>query len=79
MFVAICYIIKTTFISRLVIHSQQLNETPLKCWIVIEESGEVCCGHCNCIAGLGETCTHIAAILFYLEAVYRVQEVKTCS
>ena len=31
------------------------------------------------MAGLGETCTHIAAILFYLEAAYRVQEVKTCT
>ena len=31
------------------------------------------------MAGLGETCTHIAAILFYLEAAYRVQEIKTCT
>ena len=31
------------------------------------------------MAGLGETCTHIAAILFYLEAANRFQEVKTCT
>lgn len=29
------------------------------------------------MAGLGETCTHIAAILFYLEAVSRAQGVIT--
>ena len=29
------------------------------------------------MAGLGETCTHIAAVLFYIEAVARVQEQQT--
>ena len=29
------------------------------------------------MAGLGETCTHIAAVLFYLEAVARLQGTKT--
>lgn len=24
-------------------------------------------GHCNCMAGLGEVCSHIAAVLFLLE------------
>ena len=31
------------------------------------------------MAGLGETCTHIAAVLFYLEALYRIEEVQTCT
>ena len=31
------------------------------------------------MAGLGETCTHIAAVLFYLEAVHRFEEAKTCT
>ena len=31
------------------------------------------------MAGLGEVCTHIAAILFYLEALHRVKEVETCT
>ena len=29
------------------------------------------------MAGLGETCTHIAAVLFYLEAVTRLQDKET--
>lgn len=62
-----------------VLHSQRLNEIPVKCWVVIENSGEVCCAHCNCMAGLGEACTHIGAILFYLEAVCRFEEAKTCT
>ena len=31
------------------------------------------------MAGLGETYTHIAAVLFYLEALYRIEEVQTCT
>ena len=31
------------------------------------------------MAGLGEVCTHVAAVLFYLEAVYRMQGQETCT
>ena len=31
------------------------------------------------MAGLEEVCTHIAAILFYLEAACTFEEVKTCT
>ena len=44
---------------------------------MIEVDGVIVCVHCNCMAGLGETCTYIAAILFYLETVAHLQGVKT--
>ncbi len=31
------------------------------------------------MAGLGETCTHVAAVLFYLEALNRLQGSETCT
>ena len=31
------------------------------------------------MAGLGEACSHIAAVLFYLEALARMQGTKTCT
>ena len=31
------------------------------------------------MAGLGETCTHIAAVLFYIQAVARLQGKETCT
>ena len=31
------------------------------------------------MAGLGETCTHIGAILFYLEALHRLRGTETCT
>ena len=60
-------------------HSQWLSENPLKCWVIIETTGEICCAHGNCMAGLGEVCTHVTAVLFYLEALHRVEDVKTCA
>ena len=60
-------------------HSQRCNETPLSCWIVCESSGEVVCAHCNCMAGLGEVCTHVAAVLFYLETTTKLSGASTCT
>jgi len=34
---------------------KKINTTFLSAWIIIEEKGEICCAHCNCMAGLGET------------------------
>ena len=49
-------------------HSQRLSVPPAKAWIGVENSGTIICGHCDCMAGMGEACSHIAAILFTLEA-----------
>ena len=49
-------------------HSQSLSLAPLKVWLVITVDGEVLCGHCTGMAGLGEACSHVAAVLFATEA-----------
>ena len=56
-----------------------MNDTPLSCWIILEETGDVCCPHCTCMAGQGEACTHVAVVLFYVEAIYQMQGVETCT
>ena len=38
--------------------------------------GVVMCAHCDCVAGLGEVCSHVGAILFYVESAYHV---KSCT
>ena len=45
----------------------------------MELTGEICCAHCTCMAGLGEACTHVAAILFYLETRVRIDGQPTCT
>ena len=47
-------------------HSQRLNNPSLKPWAVVRRDGVVLGGHCNCTAGQGEFCSHVAAMLFRL-------------
>ena len=54
-----------------------LNKTSLKPWVIAEKNGVICSGHCTCMAALGETCTHVSALLFYTDAVVRVHTLKT--
>ncbi|KAK4885293.1 hypothetical protein RN001_001564 [Aquatica leii] len=56
-------------VSYLVKHSQRMNQPPLKVWIIAEKDGSIRNGHCTCMAGVGEACSHIAAILYYLEYI----------
>jgi len=60
-----------------VMHSQRLSEAPLSPWIIIQPDGKVLAAHCNCMAGLGESCTHVAALLFSIEATVKVRESQT--
>ena len=59
---------KTFLILADVKHSQRVSATPLKPWVAVEKTGVVLCAHCICMAVLGEACSHIAALLFTLEA-----------
>ena len=51
-----------------VIPSQRLNDEPHVPWIAINETtASVAAAHCNCMAGLGESCSLIGALLFKIE------------
>ncbi|XP_034062056.1 uncharacterized protein LOC117539828 [Gymnodraco acuticeps] len=60
-------------------HSQRSGETPLKTWIVAKEDGEVVTAHCNCMAGLSESCSHVGAVLFAIEAGVKMRETASCT
>ena len=47
-------------------HSQTVSADNLRPWVAAEKDGIVICAHCNCMAGLGEACSHIAALLMSL-------------
>ena len=49
------------------LQSQSLSITPLEHWIIAEKNGKAIYGRCTCMTGLGESCTHISAILFWTE------------
>ena len=67
------------FVHARVRHSQKVSATPLHPWIGVEKNGTIICGHCDCMAGLGEACSHIAAVLFALEYNTRIVAGTTCT
>ena len=56
-------------------HSMKhLNESTkkypnLKPWIILYKNGTIAYAHCTCMAGLGEVCSHAAAIAFALYSI----------
>lgn len=60
-------------------HSQSLSLGPLTAWLLMKADGRVVHGHCLCMAGLGETCSHIAALLFYMQLRLEVEKAKSCT
>ncbi|MCL4144766.1 UNVERIFIED_CONTAM: hypothetical protein GTU68_057373 [Idotea baltica] len=49
-------------------HSQKLNEKPLTPWVFAHKDGVIISAHCDCMAGLGETCSHVGALLWAVES-----------
>ena len=54
-----------------------MSEKPLQPWVLAETGGKILAAHCNCMAGLGEACSHIASLLFAVEAGVRARESTT--
>ena len=52
-------------------HSYSTGKPPLDVWFIVRSSGSVEVGHCTCMAGLAETCSHVGALLFWIEAAAR--------
>lgn len=46
-----------------------MNESALNGWVLANMDGSIICGHCTCIAGLSETCSHVGAICFAVSAI----------
>ncbi|XP_034058948.1 uncharacterized protein LOC117537732 [Gymnodraco acuticeps] len=40
---------------------------------------EVVTAHCNCMAGLSESCSHVGAVLFAIEAGVKMRETASCT
>ena len=57
---------KALVLTARVRHSQKLNDPQLKPWVMIKTDGIILGAHCNCMAGFGECCSHVSALLFKL-------------
>ena len=57
-----------------VCHSEEVPDSPPAPWLLTEKEGKVVSAHCNCMAGLGEACSHVGAVLFYIEAANKMKD-----
>ena len=52
--------------------SERLSDTPHKFWFYIEkQTVKIQSAYCSCMAGMSQTCNHVAAALFRMEAAAR--------
>ena len=58
-------------------HSQKVSDTPTKTWIITQMNREIFSAHCDCMAGLGESCSHVGALLFFIEAALKTRDSRT--
>ena len=76
-----CIIANKFLVPAKVRHSQWMNDPPIPVWIICSEDGTVIsCAHCiGCMAGLGECCSHVACVLFYIEVWTRLHAKLACT
>ena len=61
-------------------HSQGMTEAPLPVWIIASKEGKIISAHClACKARLAESCSHVASVLFYVEAWTRINGKLACT
>ncbi|XP_075550050.1 uncharacterized protein LOC142583458 isoform X1 [Dermacentor variabilis] len=60
-------------------HSQRLWEPDLKVWCLASTDGSIITAHCTSMAGAGEACSHIGAVLFAVETSVHLRETRTCT
>ncbi|PFX31462.1 hypothetical protein AWC38_SpisGene3676 [Stylophora pistillata] len=61
-------------------HSQRMNDPLIPIWVIASQEGTIISAHCmGCKAGLAETCSHVASVLFYIEAWTRIHGKLACT
>ena len=56
---------------------QIVSDTLTASWLLTEMEAKVVSVHCNCMAGLGEVCSHVGDVLFYIEAANKMKDSVT--
>ena len=58
-----------------------MNDPHVPLWIIVTNEGPILSAHCmaGCMAGLGECCSHIASMLFYVECWTRIHGKLACT
>ena len=63
-----------------VVPQTRINEAPYMVWVCLRTAtGAVMTAECKCLAGMGECCKHVAALLHFIEMEVRSGNNKTCT
>ena len=61
-------------------HLQRMNDPLVNVWIITENEGAIISAHCSgCKAGLGESCSHVANTMMYIECWARINGKMACT
>ncbi|XP_022791052.1 uncharacterized protein LOC111330459 [Stylophora pistillata] len=61
-------------------HSQRMNDPLVDIWLITGKDGRIFSAHClGCKAGLAESCSHVASVLFYIECCTRINGKLACT
>lgn len=60
-------------------HSYAASKAPLRPWVLVGSNGTVLVAHYTCMAGLAETCSHVGAVLHWVETAVRVHNETPCT
>ena len=53
--------------------SQRISDVPHKLWVCLaKETGSIMKAHCSCMAGISQTCNHLAAAFFIIGSAVRM-------
>lgn len=58
-------------------HSHRISEKQFNPWVVSEKIGKILTVHCDCMTGISKSCSHVASLLWAVEAGARKQNSLT--
>ena len=74
-----CVVAEKFLVLGKVKHSQRMNDPAISTWMIASKEGTVLSAHSmDCKAGLAESCSHVASILFYIKAYARIPKNLAC-
>ena len=72
--------VKFCYVRGKVVPQTRIGENPYSVWVCLGTgSGDILTGECGCLAGYGESCKHVSALLHHIEYEVRVGNNKTCT
>ena len=72
--------VKFCYVRGQVVPQARIGEELYTVWVCLSTgNGDILTGECGCLAGYGESCNHVSALLHYIEYEVRVGNNKTCT